>query len=351
MKNILVTGGAGFIGSHICIKLLENNYRITVFDSYINSSPISLMRIKEIVFKNDKKFNERLEIINGDLKDFNSINNLFSEAFKNKKSFDGVIHLAGLKSASESIDNPLLYWDSNLIGTINLLKAMSKYGCKTIIFSSSAAIYGLNNNLPFYENNIINPISPYGNTKYFIEKILNDLYKSSKSKYKIACLRYFNPIGAHHSGKIGEDPNNVPNNIFPLLIKVAQGKIDKFTIFGNDWPTLDGTAIRDYIHIVDLAEAHFLTLEFLERNKPQYVEMNIGTGKGTSVLELLEIFQKVNQIKIPYIFSSRRKGDSGIVYADNSLAKKLLNWEPTKSVEEMCRDGWNWQLNNPNGFK
>ena len=350
MRNILVTGGAGFIGSHICIKLLENNYRITVFDSFVNSSPISLKRVKEIVFKDKKEMYERLRVVNGDLKDFNAINNLFSKGLENKDSFDGVIHLAGLKSASESVHNPISYWDSNLIGTINLIKAMNNFGCKKIIFSSSAAIYGLNANLPFYEDNIINPISPYGNTKYVIEKLLKDLYQSSKSSFKIANLRYFNPIGAHPSGQIGEDPRNIPNNIFPLLIKVAQGKIEKFTIFGKDWPTEDGTPIRDYIHIMDLAEAHCITLDFLEKNEPQYIKINIGTGKGTSVLQLINIFEKVNKIKIPYYFSERRNGDYGIVYADNTLAKELLNWEPVKSVEEMCIDGWNWQLKNPHGF-
>ena len=350
MKNILVTGGAGFIGSHICTLLLQNNYKLTIVDSLINSSLGVIKNIEKLSLQNNKNSSNELKFVRADLRDYKSIRNIFEEAKENNCPFDGVIHLAGLKSASESVDLPLIYWDTNLIGSINLFKIMDSYNCKTIIFSSSASIYGLSNKIPFKEENIVNPISPYGNTKSVIEKLLNDLYKSSKSSWKIVCLRYFNPIGAHPSGEIGEDPNDQPNNIFPLLVKVAQGKINQFKIYGNDWPTKDGTPLRDYIHVMDLAKAHFLAFEYLEKNGNQYLEMNIGTGKGTSVFELIKIFQEVNQVEIPYIYEDRRKGDTAVVYADNLLASKILNWRPERSIEEMCRDGWNWQLKNPNGY-
>ena len=351
MKNILVTGGAGFIGSHICSLLLQKNYKLTIVDSLINSSLGAIKKIEKLSLENDINSLKQIKFVQADLRNYKSISHIFKEAELNNCPFEGVIHLAGLKSASESVDHPLSYWDSNLLGSINLFKIMNDYNCKTIIFSSSASIYGLSDITPFNEESLINPISPYGNTKYVIEKLLRDLYISSPNSWKIACLRYFNPIGAHPSGEIGEDPNDKPNNIFPLLIKVAQQKIKHFEIYGNDWPTEDGTPIRDYIHIMDLAKAHLLAFEFLEKNENQYIAMNIGTGKGTSVLELINIFQKENQVKIPYIFSDRRKGDSAIVYADNTLATKVLGWKPEKSLEEMCKDGWNWQLKNPNGFK
>lgn len=351
MKSILITGGAGFIGSHICTLLLQNNYNITILDSFINSSLESIKKIRKLGCHNNKNYLERLIVVKADLRNYEGLKNVFENAKADNRPFDGVMHLAGLKSASESVDHPLNYWDSNLLGSINLFKIMDSYKCKTIIFSSSASIYGLSDTTPFKEESIINPISPYGNTKNVIEKLLRDLFVSSPNSWKIACLRYFNPIGAHPSGEIGEDPNDKPNNIFPLLIKVAQKKIRHFEIYGNDWPTEDGTPIRDYIHIMDLAKAHLLTFEFLQNNKNQYLEMNIGTGKGTSVLELINIFQEVNQVKIPYIYSDRRKGDSAVVYADNALVSKVLNWKPEKSIKEMCKDGWNWQLKNPNGFK
>ena len=350
MKSILITGGAGFIGSHICTLLLQNNYKITILDSFINSSFKSIKKIKKLGLQNKVQSLNKFKVIKADLRDYKSLKKIFDEAVAENSPFEGVIHLAGLKSVAESVDYPLRYWDANLLGSINLFKIMDIYDCKTIIFSSSASIYGFNDKPPFKEENIIKPISPYGNTKHVIEKLLKDLFVSSDRSWRIACLRYFNPIGAHPSGLIGEDPNDKPNNIFPILIKVAQKKINQFEIYGNNWPTKDGTAIRDYIHIMDLAKAHLLAFEFLEKNENQYIAMNIGTGKGTSVLELINIFQKENQVKIPYIFSDRRKGDSAIVYADNTLATKVLGWKPEKSLEEMCKDGWNWQLKNPNGF-
>ena len=351
MKNILVTGGAGFIGSHISALLLEEGYKVTIFDSFVNSSPKVIEKILTLGLKKTDFDNNKLKLVKGDLRDSKALDNLFHEEITDKESFEGVIHLAGLKSTSKSIKNPLKYWDSNLIGTINLLKAMQNSSCNKLIFSSSATIYNLTENPPISEQSLTNPINPYGNTKFAIEKLLKDIYESNSLNWKIASLRYFNPLGAHPSGIIGEDSNDLPNNIFPLIIKVAQREIEKFHIFGNNWPTNDGTAIRDYIHVMDVAKAHILALNYLEINNPQYIEMNIGTGKGTSVLELIKIFQEVNKVEIPYVFSKRRKGDNGIVYADISLAKKLLNWKPKKSLEDMCRDGWNWKLKNPSGYK
>jgi UDP-glucose 4-epimerase len=351
MKTILVTGGAGFIGSHISALLLEEGYKVIIFDSFINSSPKVIEKILTLLLKK-KDFNKKnLKLVKGDLRDFQALNNLFYKQISDKESIEGVIHLAGLKSTFKSIQDPLKYWDSNLIGTINLIKVMQNISCNKLIFSSSASIYNLTENLPLSEDSLLNPINPYGNTKLANERLLKDLYNSNSIFWKIASLRYFNPLGAHPSGLLGEDSNDLPNNIFPLIIKVAQKEIKNFHIYGNDWPTKDGTAIRDYIHVMDVAKAHILALNYLENNGPQYIEMNIGTGKATSVLELINIFQDVNKVEIPYVFSKRRKGDNGIVYADISLATKLLNWKPTKSLEDMCRDGWNWKLKNPNGYK
>ena len=351
MKNILVTGGAGFIGSHICALLLEEGYKVTILDSFINSSPQVIEKILTLGLKKKDFDHNKLRLIKGDLKDSQALNNLFNEEISDKETIQGVIHLAGLKSTFKSIEDPLKYWDSNLNGTINLIKAMKHSSCNKLIFSSSATIYNINENLPLSEENLTNPINPYGNTKFAIEKLLKDMYHSNPVNWKIASLRYFNPVGAHPSGELGEDPSDVPNNIFPLIIKVAHREIENFQIYGNDWPTKDGTAMRDYIHVMDVAKAHILALNYLDNNNPQYTEINIGTGKATSVLELIKIFQEVNKVEIPYVFSNRRKGDHGIVYADISLATKLLNWKPRKSLEEMCRDGWNWKLKNPNGYK
>ena len=227
---------------------------------------------------------------------------------------------------------------------------MAKYNCKTLVFSSSATIYGLNGSLVLNEQSIINPCNPYGTTKYVVEKLLNDIFLSSSQQWRIANLRYFNPIGAHESGMIGENPIGNPNNIFPTLTKVAIGEIEKLMIFGNDWPTHDGTGVRDYIHIMDLAEGHVRTLEYLQANECQLLNLNLGTGKGTSVLDLINKFEKVNNVDISFEFTKRRKGDHGIVIADNSLSKNLLNWSPSRNLDDMCRDGWKWQINNPNGY-
>tara|TARA_Y100001968_G_scaffold170817_1_gene156239 strand:+ start:1095 stop:2144 length:1050 start_codon:yes stop_codon:yes gene_type:complete len=346
-KKILVTGGCGFIGSHTCLALLEKDYEVWVIDSLINSSPVSLERVKILSNKPNN-----IRFFAGDLRDINFLKEVFIEAKYKDTTFSGVIHFAGLKSIAESIKSPINYWDNNVSSTINLLRVMDDYKCRTIVFSSSATIYELkeNDHDPIKETAGINSINPYGMNKIVIEKLLNDIYNSSPNEWSISSLRYFNPIGAHESGLLGEDPMGKPNNIFPLIMQTAIKRIGKLKIFGNDWPTSDGTGVRDYIHVLDLADAHALALEVLILEKPQILSLNLGTSKGTSVLELIKTFEKVNDIKIPYEFSERRKGDYCTVIADNSKAISVLNWSPKRNLEQMCIDGWKWQSCNPKGY-
>ena len=348
--RILVTGGAGFIGSHTCFALLEKGYEITVIDSYINSNKKSLQRVVDILKKNKRVKHIDIDIETGDIRDAKVLDRLFLRYKDTGKPIQSVIHFAGQKSVKDSVLNPLIYWDVNVHGSINLLRVMDKYNCRTIVFSSSATIYGLSNSLPLKENADIQPINPYGRTKVAIEQILNDIYNSHTDKWKIANLRYFNPIGAHPSGMLGEAPMGIPTNIFPYITKVAAGIFDELTVFGKDWPTLDGTCIRDYIHVMDLAEGHIAALEYLNNFEDKIVTLNLGTGLGTSVLELIDTFEKVNNIKIAKKFSSRRIGDSCTVIADNCLAVSCLNWSPKRNLEEMCLDGWKWQSLNPEGY-
>ena len=350
MQTILITGGSGFIGSHTCLSLLTRGYKLVVIDSFINSSPKPLKIVQDII--KSKGFNpDNLKIYKGDIKDRVLLRNIFLDAINRRSEICGVIHFAALKSVNDSIKKPLEYWETNVYGTICLLEIMKEHNCKTIVFSSSATVYGLSQNIPLDENTLINPINPYGNTKMVIEKLLNDIYSSSKTEWRVANLRYFNPIGAHDSGLIGEDPLGIPNNIFPIITRVALGLIKELKIFGNNWPTNDGTCIRDYIHVMDLAEGHLNALEYLLNNNPKIINLNLGTGEGTSVLELINTFERVNNIKIPYIFTQRRVGDSPYVVADNKLAIKELKWTPKKGLKDMCRDGWRWQSRNPSGYK
>ena len=348
--KILVTGGAGFIGSHTCFLLLEKGFDIEIIDSYINSNRKSIDRVIELLKLNNNFKNSNIKVHNADIRDERKLERIFSDSENIGKPFHAVIHFAGLKSVKDSVLNPLLYWDNNVNGSITLLRVMEKYDCRTIIFSSSATIYGLTNNQPLTEKTSINPINPYGITKSSIEKLLNDIFHSNPDKWKISNLRYFNPIGAHYSGMIGESPLGVPNNIFPYITQVASGKRDKLTVFGNDWPTSDGTGVRDYIHVMDLAEGHVFALDYLEKTGNQIINLNLGTGKGTSVLELVNTFERVNNIEIPLEFACRRKGDCSSVIADNSLASSFLNWSPKRCLEEMCADGWKWQFLNPKGY-
>ena len=349
--KVLVTGGAGFIGSHTCLELLQKGYEVVVLDSYVNSNKKSLQRIKDIVKDDTKIKHQSIQIFEADIRDEKKLDKLFLEAQRIDKPFQAVIHFAGLKSIKDSVDKPLLYWDANVNGSIKLFSVMNKYQCKTIVFSSSATIYGASKNKPLKEDSDINPINPYGKTKASIEQILNDIYDSNPEEWKIANLRYFNPIGAHFSGMIGEDPMGIPNNIFPYITKVAAGNLDKLIIFGNDWPTKDGTGVRDYIHVMDLAQGHISALEYLVKSEHQIINLNLGTGLGTSVLELVETFERINNIKVPFEFSGRRAGDCCTVLADNSLACSSLDWIPVRNLEQMCSDGWKWQMLNPTGYE
>tara|TARA_B100000242_G_scaffold96699_1_gene66284 strand:- start:1965 stop:3026 length:1062 start_codon:yes stop_codon:yes gene_type:complete len=349
-KNILITGGAGFIGTHTALLLLSKGYKITIIDSFINSDELAINKLKKLSKEYYKISKINIDLFKGDIRNKEFLNEIFLNAKKKNTPIDAVIHLAGLKSVRESVKYPLKYWNNNVNGSINLVNVMEENNCRTMVFSSSATIYGLNKNNLLSEENKLNPINPYGMTKFVIEKLLNDIHKTQNSGWGIINLRYFNPIGAHPSGEIGENPLDLPNNIFPLLTRVAIKKTKELKIFGNDWPTKDGTPIRDYIHIMDLASGHLLALEFLFNNQNDFHNINLGTGKGTTVLELIKTFKKVNSIDVPYIFSRRREGDCAKIVANNLLAKSILDWEPKYSIEDMCTDGWNWQLKNPNGY-
>ena len=350
MKSILVTGGAGFIGSHTCLLLLEKGHNIFIIDSFINSSQKSIEKVCLILKNLNIDARSKIHLIKGDIKNTSDIEKVFQISHKIKKRIEAVIHFAGLKSVYDSILEPISYWENNVLGTINLCRIMEKYNCKNLVFSSSATVYKAKSNKLLNENDVCEPVNPYGYTKLTIERILNDLFNSKLSEWRIASLRYFNPVGAHKSGFIGENPLAKINNIYPQITRVAMGKQSKIKIFGSDWQTKDGTGVRDYIHVMDLAEGHLSALIYLMKEKPQYITINLGTGKGTSVLEFIRVFERVNNVKVPFIFENRRPGDNASVVADNSLAKSILNWFPTRNIEDICKDGWNWQVNNPNGY-
>ncbi|MCF8018974.1 MAG: UDP-glucose 4-epimerase GalE [Vallitaleaceae bacterium] len=334
--TVLITGGAGYIGSHTLIELLEASMDVVVVDNYINSKPEALNRVKRITGK-DFTFYEV------DLLDEEGLEKVFK-----KHDIEAVIHFAGLKAVGESVALPLTYYHNNITGSLILFKLMDKYNVKKLVFSSSATVYGLNNVSPLVEDLPLSTTNPYGTTKWMIEKILQDIYQAD-STWQIVLLRYFNPIGAHESGLIGEDPNGVPNNLMPYVTQVGIGKRDQLGIFGNDYDTPDGTGVRDYIHVVDLAKGHLSALTYT--TKQEGIEaINLGTGKGHSVLEVIKTFEKANNVKIPYTFKERRPGDIGTCYADVSKAKKLLSWEAKRSLEDMCRDAWHWQSTCPEGY-
>ena len=345
MTSILVTGGAGYIGSHTCIQLIKNGYDVCILDSLVNSSEKIISNIRKIISKNNEQNFGKLFFKKGDLRDEKFLDRVFMEFKEKNRHFSSVIHFAGLKSPEESFKEPLKYWTVNLGSTLSLLSSMNKFDCKTLVFSSSATIYAPNVKGRIKENNPRKPINPYGETKLAIEKILENLFISDTKKWKIANLRYFNPIGAHESGMIGENPINKPNNLFPLVLKVARGENEYLSIFGNDWPTEDGTCIRDYIHVMDLADAHLAALNFLSSNKPQIIAINIGTGNGTSVKEIIDQFMEINKVSIPYRYEKRRKGDSASLVADNSRSLELLKWIPKRNISAMCADTWRWGEN------
>lgn len=338
MGKILVTGGAGFIGSHTCVELLETGYDIIVVDNFSNSKPEALSRIKKITGK-DFKFYE------ADLLDLDKLNAIFDE----NDDIDAVIHFAGLKAVGESVRMPLEYYHNNITGTLMLIDAMRKHGVKKIVFSSSATVYGVNNPVPYVETMPTNSsTNPYGYTKVMIEQILKDVCVSD-NEWSVALLRYFNPIGAHKSGLIGEDPNGIPNNLFPYIAQVAVGKLEALGVFGNDYDTPDGTGVRDYIHVVDLAKGHLCAVKYvMEHTGVEAV--NLGTGKGSSVLDVLHAFEKACGRELPYVIKPRRDGDIAWCYSEPTKAKELFGWEAQFGIDEMCADGWNFAKNNPNGL-
>lgn len=345
MNTVLVSGGCGFIGSHISVELIKKGFNICIVDSLINSSENIVSKLNLIIKLENKNKKGKLFFRKGDLRNKQFLEGVFKEFKEKSLKISSVIHCAGLKSVEESVNNPLLYWDFNLNSTLSLLEVMDKYDCRNIVYSSSATIYEANGESKLTEDSPKKPINPYGHTKLTIEKVLENLYISNPEKWRIVNLRYFNPVGAHDTGLIGESPLNTPTNLFPILSKVAKKDYEKLLIFGNDWLTKDGTCIRDFIHIMDLADSHLAALEFLIENKPLIISFNIGTGKGTSVIEIVNKFIEVNHQNIPYKFVERRQGDQAYVVADNTKALKLLNWKPKKNLVDMCLDTWRWGKN------
>ena len=338
MSTVLVIGGAGFIGSHTSVELLNAGYDIIILDNFVNSKPESLKRIKELTGK-DFKFYQ------ADIRDEEAMTKVFAE-----NKIDAVIHFAGLKSVPQSVKEPLNYYDNNIAGTVCLCRVMDKAGCKKLVFSSSATVYGSKNPSPLREDMPTGgTTNPYGTTKYFIEQILQDLCISD-SEWGVSILRYFNPIGAHKSGRIGEDPNGIPGNLMPYITQVAIGKLECLNVCGNDYPTPDGTGVRDYIHVVDLALGHIKALDRLLKVKGCEV-YNLGTGKGYSVLDVVKAFEKASGIKINYRIAPRRAGDVACCYADATKAKEVLGWQAQYDIDDMCADSWRWQSQNPNGLE
>ncbi|SFV66307.1 UDP-glucose 4-epimerase [hydrothermal vent metagenome] len=340
---ILITGGAGYIGSHTLVELSNAGYDFVVYDNLCNSSKESLKRVEKII-----KFEE------GDIRDADALGRVF-----NAYSIDAVIHFAGLKAVGESVSEPLKYYDNNVNGTLVLLDAMQKQKCKKMVFSSSATVYGDPQEMPIRENSPVgSTTNPYGTSKYMIERILTDL-TISDSEFEIVILRYFNPVGAHESGTIGEDPNGIPNNLMPFIAQTAVGKREFLSVFGADYDTEDGTGVRDYIHVVDLADAHVKAIDYLgtstlvEANplKKPLLTVNIGTGHGYSVLDMVKAYEKASSTKVLYKIVKRRAGDIAKCYADPSYAKKTLGWSATRDIDAMCEDSWRWQSNNPDGYK
>ena len=335
--KILLTGGAGYIGSHTAVELAKAGHEIIIGDNYSNSKPEVISKLEQIIGK-------KIEAYEIDFADRKATFELFE-----KHDFDAVIHFAGLKAVGESCIMPIEYYRNNIDSTLNIAEAMKKYGVNNLVFSSSATVYGIPKKLPLKEGMPTSCTNPYGWTKLMNEQILTDISRANPS-FSVVLLRYFNPIGAHESGLIGEDPNGIPNNLMPYITRVAKGVLPELNVFGDDYPTKDGTGVRDFIHVVDLAKGHLKALEKIENEKGLFI-YNLGTGNGYSVLDLVHTFEKVNNVKIPYKIVERRPGDIAECYADPTLAKEELGWVAKNGIKEMCEDSWNWQQKNPNGYK
>lgn len=336
--KVLLAGGAGYIGSHTCVELLDAGYDVVIADNFSNSCPEAVKRVEEITGK-------CVKLYEADVCDKEAVDKIFAE-----NEIDSVIHFAGLKAVGESCEKPVMYYRNNIDSTLTLLEAMKQYGVNSFIFSSSATVYGTPKTVPLVETMPTgSPTNPYGWTKLMMEQILSDTAKANP-EMSVVLLRYFNPIGAHKSGRIGEDPNGIPNNLMPYITQVAAGRLPQLGVFGNDYPTHDGTGVRDYIHVVDLAKGHVKAIEYAAAHKGTEV-FNLGTGTGYSVLDIVNAFKKVNNIDIPYAIKPRRSGDIAECFADPAKAEKQLGWKAEKSLEDMCFDSWNWQSHNVNGYK
>lgn len=335
--NILLTGGAGYIGSHTCIELISAGHTVVIADNLCNSSKKAVSRVEEIT-------GAKIPFYEIDVCDCDKLSTVFEE-----NKIDAVIHFAGLKAVGESCEIPLRYYRNNIDSTLTLLEVMKKYGCHNFVFSSSATVYGIPKTVPLVETMPTSCTNPYGWTKLMIEQILTDATKADP-ELSVVLLRYFNPIGAHESGRIGENPNGVPNNLMPYITQVAVGKLKQLGVFGDDYPTHDGTGVRDYIHVVDLAKGHVKAIDYASCHKGTEI-VNLGTGVGYSVLDIVKAFIKVNGVDIPYVIKDRRAGDIAECYADPTKALKVLGWKAEKNLEDMCRDSWNWQKKNPKGYE
>lgn len=334
---ILVTGGAGYIGSHTCIELINAGYELVVYDNFSNSSNEAIRRVEKIVGKN-------ILLEEGDIRDRGSLNEVFT-----KYDIDSVIHFAGLKAVGESVELPLKYYDNNVNGTVVLLEVMNQFSCKKIVFSSSATVYGDPSSVPITEEFPLSATNPYGRSKLFIEEILRDMYVSDNT-WQVILLRYFNPVGAHSSGTIGEDPNGIPNNLMPFISQTAVGKREFLSVFGDDYDTIDGSGVRDYIHVCDLALGHVKAIEKISEVK-EVIAINLGTGNGYSVIQMIKAFEKASGKIVPYKIAARRAGDIASCYANPNRANDFLGWRADREIDDMCRDAWSWQSNNPNGYK
>lgn len=336
-QTILVTGGAGFIGSHTTLELLTSGFEIVCVDNFCNSSPEALRRVEQLAGR-------PIRLVEGDIRDEATLNRVFSSG-----SISAVVHFAALKAVGESVAHPLDYYENNVGGTLALLRACRKASVRRLVFSSSATVYGVPERLPLTEDMPLSAVNPYGATKIMVEQVLRDLC-SAEPNISVVSLRYFNPIGAHQSGLIGEDPRDIPNNVFPLINQVAIGRRERLSVFGNDWPTHDGTGVRDFIHVVDLARGHVRALQFSER-RTGFIPINLGTGRGTSVLELVRAFERASGRAVAYEVTGRRAGDVAACWADVGRARELLDWVAECSIDQMCADGWRWQQSNPDGYR